>query len=193
MKRKELTLTIKKEYSNLIECIKSNLIKEETEEASKLILESKDAMKRGLFTKKLLFKIAYWKSPRKAYFTELNSRKSIRKKFLELAIIQDDKKKLNLLDKLQGVGVPTASAILAIIDPEKYGVIDFRVWELLILYDYVDKNSNSKQLKTDDWLEYIKILRELANELNVTTKDIERTLFKYHKKITSKKKKNTKC
>ena|SRR2546427_12023878 len=38
---------------------------------------------------------------------------------------------LALLVGLKGVRVPMASAILTLIDPRRYGVIDIRVWQLL--------------------------------------------------------------
>ena len=36
--------------------------------------------------------------------------------------------KVSVLCALRGVGVPVASAILAIVEPAQYGVIDFRGW-----------------------------------------------------------------
>lgn len=41
------------------------------------------------------------------------------------------------LCRLRGVGIPVASAFLALTDPERYGVIDIRVWQLLALYQEV--------------------------------------------------------
>ena len=48
-----------------------------------------------------------------------------------------EKRRLELLVELKGVAIPTASAILTLIDPENYGVIDIRVWQVLFLYGSV--------------------------------------------------------
>jgi hypothetical protein len=41
------------------------------------------------------------------------------------------RERTRLLDRLPGVGVPVASAILALVEPRRYCVIDFRGWRAL--------------------------------------------------------------
>ena len=41
---------------------------------------------------------------------------------------------------LDGVSVPVASAILTLLDPRRYGVLDIRAWQLLYAMQGVDAN-----------------------------------------------------
>ena len=45
---------------------------------------------------------------------------------------------MELLTSLAGVSVPVASAILTLIDPRRYGVLDIRVWQLLVALGVMD-------------------------------------------------------
>jgi len=93
---------------------------------------------------------------------------------------------MELLRKLWGVGVPVASAILTIIDPKKYGVIDFRAWQILNLYKLVDEKPSGSNLSVNNWIFYINILRDFAKKHKVKARDIDRTLFDYHKELEEK-------
>ncbi len=90
---------------------------------------------------------------------------------------------MELLTALDGVNVPMASAILTLIEPTRYGVIDIRVWQLLFAIDSVRKNSQGRGLNFDHWHHYLRKLRSYAKELRVPARAVERTLFEYHKKI----------
>ncbi len=59
------------------------------------------------------------------------------------------------LFRLRGVGIPVASAFLALTDPERYGVIDIRVWQLLALYNEVDYDPDGQTLQVLHRLDYL--------------------------------------
>ncbi len=90
---------------------------------------------------------------------------------------------MELLTILDGVNVPMASAILTLIDPTRYGVIDIRVWQLLFAIDSVRKNPQGRRFNFDHWHHYLRELRSYAKELRVPARAVERTLFEYHKKV----------
>ncbi len=86
------------------------------------------------------------------------SRKTISTKY--------ERRKIDLLTRLKGVSIPTASAILTLIEPQNYGVIDIRVWKLLYLYGVVKKKPRGQGFTFDDWFHYLSKLRYFAKKLH---------------------------
>ena len=74
-----------------------------------------------------------------------------------------------------------ASALLSLTDPERYGVIDFRVWTVLYEYGAVDRNPSGLNLSANNWLQYLELIRGYAKEFKVTPRDIDRTLFLHNR------------
>ena len=88
---------------------------------------------------------------------------------------------MEALLQLQGVSVPMASALLTLLDPKRYGVIDIRVWQLLYAVGAVSENPRGVQFSLKNWLRFLAILRHHASRLGVTARDIERALFAAHR------------
>jgi len=174
----------KQEYSTIEELIKNNLSTEEDSGTEKLINELKPVLKKGYFTKDEFMKMGMWKSPRPKQQYLKNSEESIVETSKEVLSTDFEKRKIDLLTRrLRGVSIPVASAILTLIDPQNYGVIDIRVWQLLYLYRSVKNNPTGIGMDFHDWYHYLMKLRYYAKKFKVKTRDIERTLFLYHKKI----------
>ena len=91
--------------------------------------------------------------------------------------------RLGILCLLRGVGVPVASAILALTFPEEYGVIDFRVWRQLFGEEKRDDFS------IEDYKQYLNKLRNLAKELEWTVQEVDLAIWAYDKSINKNKKK----
>ena len=183
MIEREKTLKLKKEYSTIQKLISKNKLIKETKEAKELISKFKDAKSKGRFTKQLLFEIAKWKSHRRAYLCKLNRNRIVNKTFHELLFLSNEKDKMQRLRKLKGVQVPVASAVLTMTDPKNYGVIDFRVWQTLYLYGLVDDKPLGSSLSLTNWIQYLEIIRSLAKNNKMKARDIDRTLFEYHKSL----------
>jgi hypothetical protein len=79
------------------------------------------------------------------------------------------------------VSVPTASAILTLTDPENYGVIDIRVWQLLHKLQSVTRNPRGRGFAFSHWDLYLTILRHHAKRLKVAVRLVELTLFHFHR------------
>lgn len=90
---------------------------------------------------------------------------------------------MNLLRTLHGVSVPMASAILTLVDPSRYGVLDIRVWQLLFAMDSVSTNPRGVGFTFKNWHDYLRRLRDHAREMGVSARTVERTLFEYHRKV----------
>lgn len=174
---------MKKEYSTIEELIKQNLSTEEYAETSKLINELEGVKKRGYFTKDEFLKMGIWKSsrPKQQYFK--NSEEEIISNSKKVLATKFEKRRIELLTTLKGVSIPTASAILTLIDPRNYGVIDIRVWQVLYLYGSVKVKPTGTNFDFNNWYNYLMKLRYYAKKFKVSARDIERTIFIHHKKI----------
>ena len=168
---------MKKKYPYIKKLIRDNLMKKEVPKAIKLIDKLNEANRRGYLTKKEFLAVCMWKSPRpkKRYLENTEEEiKSITKKALSTKF---EKRKIELLTTLRGVSIPVASAILTIANPKDYGIIDIRVWQLLYFYEEVKTKPRGAGFNFNNWYSYLMKLRFLAKELNVSVRDIERTLF----------------
>jgi len=74
-----------------------------------------------------------------------------------------------------------ASALLTLMDPRRYGVIDIRVWQLLHKVGTVTKNEAGIGFNSNNWSEFLMVLRYFARKYGVKARDIERTLFLVHR------------
>lgn len=174
---------MKKEYSTIEELIKQNLNTEEYAETLKLMNELKGVKKRGYFTKDEFLKIGMWKSPRPKQQYLKNSEEKIISISKKILATKFEKRRIELLTTLKGVSIPTASAILTLIDPQNYGVIDIRVWQVLYLYGSVKVKPTGTNFDFNNWYNYLMKLRYYAKKFKVSARDIERTIFIHHKKI----------
>ncbi len=174
---------MKKIYSSLDDLIKNELSTEEEVNTAVLIKELEHVKKHGYLTKDEFLKIGMWKSPRPKQLYLKNSEEEIISTSKEVLSTDYEKRKLELLDKLKGVSILTASAILTLTDPKNYGVIDIRVWQILFLYGSVKVKPTGTNFSFENWYNYLMKLRYYAKRFNVSARDIELTIFMHHKKI----------
>src|SRR5207247_853996 len=78
---------------------------------------------------------------------------------------------------------PATAAILTLIDPRRYGVLDVRAWQLLFGLGSVGRKPAGRGFATRDWLEYLGELRRHARRLGVTARAVEYTLFQCHRRF----------
>ena len=174
---------MRKEYKTIEKLIKVNLGTKEDIKALKLINQLKEVEKRGYFTKEEFLKMGMWKSsrPKQKYLKNAEEKiMSISKKVFSTKF---EKRRMELLTTLSGVSIPTASAILTLINPKDYGVIDIRVWQILYLYGSVKVKPTGTNFDFNNWYSYLMKLRYYAKKFKVSARDIEMTLFLHHKKI----------
>ena len=82
--------------------------------------------------------------------------------------------RVGLLCTLRGVGVPVASAILTLIYPEEYGVIDFRVWRQVF-------SEERSMFSISDYKRYLHEIHKLAKELAWTVQEVDLAIWGYDK------------
>jgi thermostable 8-oxoguanine DNA glycosylase len=137
----------------------------------------KEIKKRGWLEKTEFLTICLWKSRRPKRLYDLNSDKEIISKTKLSFDEKDELKKIKILTELKGVQIPTASAILSVVNPEIYPIIDERCIQSLTDLGII----NWKTITDNNWIEYLNIIRSLSKEKNKTARDIEKGLFAYNR------------
>lgn len=138
--------------------------------------------KNGYLSFNDFYQICMWKSarPKKRYLNNKESVEGITKRAL---LETDEGRKIKILCELDGVGIATASAILTIIYPEKYAVIDVRDLEEL---NKIIKNKIGKTISINTWINYLAEMRKLAKENNATPREIDKALFAMNRESLEK-------
>ena len=145
-----------------------------------LVERLRPARERGHLTRGELLLVARWKSPRALPMVRSNSQARVQRLTRAALSAVSEGERLESLTSLRGVSFPTASAALTLIDPERYGVIDIRVWRLLHGLGVVDQNPRGAQFTLAQWERFLSVIRGLAARHGVTARAVERTLFAMH-------------
>ena len=161
--------------------VRKHLSVEEDEGTALLSQRLRAAKRRGHLTPRELHDVCRWKSARAIRRIRENSHHRVRAATAAALATHNEQRRLEALLELRGVGIPMASALLMLVDPKRYGVIDIRVWQLLYTLRMVHENRKGTQFRPGHWDQFLAILRRLASKLRVTARDIERTLFDVHR------------
>ena len=123
-----------------------------------------------------------WKSPRAQRHYLRNGAARIREASRRALAARSERRRIEHLLELDGVSVPVASAILTLLDPRRYGVLDIRAWQMLYAVRGVDANPAGRGFTVAQWLRYLETLREHARRLRASARAVEFTLFLCHRK-----------
>ena len=167
-------------YKQLRVLIRDHLVLREDPDTASLIRELRQARKRGYLKPAELERICRWKSARAIHHIKKNSATRVRTATGRALATQSERRRLEALMSLDGVSVAMASAILTLLNPRRYGVIDIRVWQLLHGMGAVTKNPSGVGFSFDHWHQFLMIVRQFAEEFHVSARDIERSLFSVH-------------
>lgn len=170
-------------YRSLDALLARELIREEHEPTAALMRELRGARRRGSLTRAEFRAMCRWKSPRARLLWESNSAARVHAVSRAVLATRDERRRMELLTGLRGVGVPMASAILTLIDPKRYGVLDIRAWQLLFAMRSVDANRRGQGFTVAQWLDFLAALRQHARRLGVSARMVEYTLFHCHRKF----------
>jgi len=160
--------------------LKKHLSAEEDTKTAALIRELRPARARGYLTREELEKVCRWKSARAIHLINGNSVVRVRTATRRALTTRSERRRLEALTTLDGVSVAMASAILTLLNPRRYGVIDIRVWQLLYALGEVTKKSGGVGFNFNNWYQFLMKLRYFAKQLGVGARDIERSLFFAH-------------
>ncbi len=132
---------------------------------------------KGYLSKEELYELAHLNSTRSSYHVRKNPVSRVKSVTEAAYQLQDDFCRLALYVSLKGIGTPTASAILTALDEERHCVIDTRVWATLWRLDYFGEEK--ERFKPEDYLQIVKIVREMADDSQYNPAEIGYALFAY--------------
>ena len=137
------------------------------------LIDLKDeVLQRGYLTKEELHKIARWKSTRRANLTLENTDAFIKEITRTAFTATDAWTKLLTLTQLRGIGQPTSSAILHLLDKGQYPLLDIHaLWSVGL--EWTARSSYPF------WLDYVEFCRDIANRNSVSMRDLDRALWKF--------------
>ncbi len=137
------------------------------------------ASRRGYLTFREFYAICIWKSARqKQNYLQNEGKKCVEDITKKAFSTEDEKEKIKLLCKLRGVKIRTASALLTVVFPNKYAVLDIRCLEML---EEQFRSGISKSVSLKTWLEYLSKMRSLASGYGITPRQLDMALFAMHK------------
>jgi len=168
-------------YRTLERLIEANLSLREDERTESLCRTLRVAKRRGYLTAGELAAVCRWKSARAIRHIRANTHHRVRAATRAALATRSEAGRLAALLQLHGVSVPMASALLTLVDPRRYGVIDIRVWQLLHAMGSVRENPRGVGFSAKNWLQFLAILRGHSARLGVSARTIERTLFEAHR------------
>ena len=170
-------------YATLEALLRHELVRREDPATAALIRDLAGVRVRGGFTRAEFLRMCRWKSPRAQRLWRANSPARVRAVSRAVLATRSERRRMELLTSLRGVGVPIASAILTLIDPRRYGVLDIRCWQLLFAIRSATTNPRGQGFTIAHWEHYLSELRRHARHLEVAVRTIEYTLFECHRKF----------
>ena len=170
-------------YATLAVLLRRELVRDEHPATAALVRELAGVRARGAFTRAEFVRMCRWKSPRAVRLWRANSPARVGTVSRAVLATRSERRRMELLTGLRGVGVPMASAILTLIDPRRYGVLDIRAWQLLFAIRSVTANRRGQGFTIDQWEQYLAALRLHARRLKVSARTVEYTLFECHRKL----------
>ena len=87
--------------------------------------------------------------------------------------------RLGILASLRGVGVPVASAILALVEPERYCAIDFRGWRVVF-------GEERRSFTVQQYLRYRREVSRLAAELGWPVQETDLAVWEYDRRASAR-------
>jgi hypothetical protein len=156
-------------------------IRPEDPATAALIGRLRAARRRGYLTRAEFLAACRWKSPRPARLYARNAPVAVRRVSQGVLATGSEPRRMALLTTLHGVGVPVASAILTLLEPDRYGVLDIRVWRLLAGRRLIRGNRAGRAFSVAQWLRFLTLLRARARQLRVTARALEWSLFRHHR------------
>jgi hypothetical protein len=170
-------------YRSLRTLLRRELLTEEHAATAALIERLVHVRRVGRFTRAEFLAMCRWKSPRSRRHYERNTSAAIRRASIAVLATRSERERMARLIALPGVSVATASAILTLIDPRRYGVLDIRCWQLLFHIRSVAGNERGRAFTVSQWEQYLERLRGHARALGVSARMIEYTLYHCHRKL----------
>ncbi|KAF0107890.1 MAG: Uncharacterized protein FD146_1521 [Anaerolineaceae bacterium] len=131
--------------------------------------------KRGYFTRDEFLTLCHWKTPRSKPRVARNDEAYIRAVTRVALSTPEERLRVEVLTLLDGVRWPTASVLLHFGHREPYPILDYRaLWSLGV-------EAAQVRYEFGFWQEYVQYCRGLAEESNLSMREVDRALWQYAK------------
>jgi thermostable 8-oxoguanine DNA glycosylase len=131
----------------------------------------KVARERGHYTPDEFMLICEWKTARSKRKVAANRDSMVVASTQRALAATDEMARMEALLGLEGVGVPTASALLFFAFPTDYPILDYRALESL------GQPTNRTTYSATYWLRYLEVCRSLAAEAQVPIRTLDKALW----------------
>ncbi len=89
-----------------------------------------------------------------------------------------DRDRMLELDKVAGIGVPIASAILTVCYPNRFTILDYRAWEALLLFHFKKANRQTMPNDIDGYFNiYLPACRAMATKHKMTLRELDKSMW----------------
>ncbi len=170
-------------YRDVSALLRALPVRPEDPGTARLIARLRGARRAGEFGRREFLDMCRWKSPRAILHYRRHSAATVRRVSRAVLATRDEARRMALLTALKGVSVPTASAILTLLEPRRYGVLDIRVWQLLHAIGAVRARPGGRGFGVAHWLEFLTVIRAEARARGLTARTVEWMLFGYHQTV----------
>jgi len=130
------------------------------------------ARERGYFTCDAFLAVCAWKTGRTKRRVRSNDAAAVEETTRRALAATDERSRMDALTSLRGVGVPTASALLFAVEPERYPILDRRALESL-------GRRPRGIYPVSFWLRYLDACRALAAEHRVAQRTLDKALWQH--------------
>lgn len=149
-----------------------------SDDVQEVVESLKSVKKKGYLAQKEFLLICITKSRQRTGDLDDNSSDAIKKVTrFAYSFRSDPFVQIGLLASFRGVRVPRASALLAWVFPDEYPAIDWRAWAVLNRYKLNERKPRGDNLCPRDWVDYLGIVRQLAEIHGQTPMMIDRWLW----------------
>ena len=162
--------------------LRRELVTDEDAATSALMARVGAARRRGFISRGEFLDMCRLKSPRALHHYQRNTARRVREASRRALACRSERGRMENLLALDGVSVPIASAILTLLDPRRYGVLDIRAWQMLYALRGVAANPAGRGFSVGQWIRYLDALRAHARRLKAPVRAVEYTLFLCHRK-----------
>ena len=155
---------------------KDDLHRLETE----LIALKPKVQKYGCLDQEELFRVARWKSPRRAGDVCKNNPNYVKEITSWAFTATNERSRIAVLTLLDGIRERTASAILHLFHKDPYPILDFRaLWSVGL--EESDARKKANQFSFCFWRKYVCFCRDVACRNQVCMRTLDRALWQYSK------------
>ena len=132
------------------------------------------ARARGHYRRDEFLTVCAWKTERSRPKVAQNDAQAVERATGVAVSSPDEKRRMEALLELDGVGVPTASALLYFLFPDDYPILDVRALESLGV-------AARTVYPVSFWLEYLEACRALARANGVSIRTLDKALWQHSK------------